>query len=269
VIVAAWALFLVPQWLHRRAEAAARLADRVDDVDAGEGQADVGADVDAGAAPPRRRRVGRRQLARSLPVSTSSGRRWRRPVRAAGRAQESPPPTRSAAARRRRILAVLCMATLATVMAVAMGPLLGQPVPAWVVAVPGGLMTAYLVLLAVLRPGAVRPARPGQQPAVADESTHEVEQPLVVSVEQRPSSVPAAPASGPADEVTWTPVPVPVPTYVTAPKARRAVRTIDLSNPGSWTTTLDTLDDSVDESGPADVEPELHPLLEHRRAVGD
>ena len=33
----------------------------------------------------------------------------------------------------------------------------------------------------------------------------------------------------------WEPVPVPLPTYVTAPKAPRSVRVIDLTKPGLWT----------------------------------
>jgi hypothetical protein len=32
----------------------------------------------------------------------------------------------------------------------------------------------------------------------------------------------------------WDPLPVTLPTYVTKPKARRTVRTIDLSEPGTW-----------------------------------
>ncbi len=33
----------------------------------------------------------------------------------------------------------------------------------------------------------------------------------------------------------WEPIPVPLPTYVTAPKAPRSVRVIDLTKPGLWT----------------------------------
>ena len=33
----------------------------------------------------------------------------------------------------------------------------------------------------------------------------------------------------------WDPLPVTLPTYVTKPKARRTVRTIDLGEPGTWT----------------------------------
>jgi hypothetical protein len=40
-----------------------------------------------------------------------------------------------------------------------------------------------------------------------------------------------APAAG----ALWDPVPVTLPTYVTKPKARRTVRTIDLGEAGTWT----------------------------------
>ena len=33
----------------------------------------------------------------------------------------------------------------------------------------------------------------------------------------------------------WDPLPVTLPTYVTKPKAKRTVRTIDLGEPGTWT----------------------------------
>ncbi len=33
----------------------------------------------------------------------------------------------------------------------------------------------------------------------------------------------------------WDPLPVTLPTYVTKPKAKRTVRTIDLNEPGTWT----------------------------------
>jgi hypothetical protein len=64
-------------------------------------------------------------------------------------------------------------------------------------------------------------------------------------------------------------VPVPVPTYVTAPRARRSVRTIDLSNPGSWTSV------GVEPAGAATAPaaaavPATHEDdVEHLRAVGD
>jgi hypothetical protein len=45
--------------------------------------------------------------------------------------------------------------------------------------------------------------------------------------------VPSEPAA--AADSSWRPVQVPLPTYVTAPKARRTIRSIDLGTPGSWT----------------------------------
>ena len=178
---------------------------------------------------------------------------------------------RTAAARRRRLLGILAALTLVAALAVGVGALAGLPVPAWVVAIPGGLMVAYLVLLAVVRPGARQPSLPVHEElgshvdAYTDEAELEtadraagsavgpVARPReLVTVAASPAAVvPVVEASRPTvathesgDPVdsaasqsssTWTPVPVPTPTYVTAPRARRAVRTIDLSNPGSWT----------------------------------
>jgi hypothetical protein len=186
------------------------------------------------------------------------------------------PGPRGAAARRRRILAVLSLATLAAAAAVTVGSVLGRPVPAWVVAVPGGLMTAYLLLLVVLRPGAAGRLRQVEHATPHDVAAHP-EQPSQAPAETAPVPAQHAPAAAPEagaeHETTWTPVPVPVPTYVTAPRARRAVRTIDLSNPGSWTSTLEPgegeAEAAVAVSAPVAAEQPEPPLVEHRRAVGD
>jgi hypothetical protein len=263
VIVAAWALFLVPQWLHRRAEAAARLADRVDVVDP-QARSD-----EQTPSLPTRSPLGRRALARRATPTRAPRRWWRGPVRRADRAPTRSAAPRSAAARRRRVLALLALATLVAATAVGVGVLTGLPVPAWLVAVPGGLMVAYLLMLAVLRPGAPAASPRATAPLVADAGS---DAPAEASGEG-PTPLDAPAATGPADvaaepEHTWTPVPVPSPTYVTAPRARRVVRTIDLSNPGSWTT-------SRDEPAAADpVAAEAHAALpdvdevEPRRAVG-
>jgi hypothetical protein len=60
-------------------------------------------------------------------------------------------------------------------------------------------------------------AGPAARPDTADEAA--------------PRSAPAPGASG----APWQPQPVPLPTYVTAAKAARRVRTIDLDAPGAWT----------------------------------
>ncbi len=46
-------------------------------------------------------------------------------------------------------------------------------------------------------------------------------------------SRPAIRVETPTNE-SWNPVEVPIPTYVTAPKAVRPIRTIDLTKPGAW-----------------------------------
>ncbi len=296
VIVAAWALFLVPQWMHRRASAAAHLADRVavgvavGDED-GDGVGPDEADAASAAAGRPSRRFGRRHLQRRpLGQDEPRGRfaRWR--GRAAGRrdAAARVAQQRSPAARRRRIVVVLALSTLLTAIVVGVSSAVGLSVPVWAVAVPGGLMVAYLLLLALVRPGAApakrRPARPDVAGDAVDPGS-EQEQALVLAPAQVVAAPGAAPAldpvptaavvQQPAEPDTWTPVPLPTPTYVTAPRARRSVRTIDLSNPGSWTASpapapgsaLSAPAHESDDAGVAEAD-EQYPM-EHRRAVGD
>lgn len=259
------------------------------------------------------RRFGHRSIARARVSETSAPRssRWRVPSvpsirRRSGRGHA---PV-SAAARRRRIVALLALATLATAAGVAIATLAGVPVPTWLVAIPGGLMVAYLVLLAVVRPGApsrdaaepisVRDEWAGEQPspssqrvpatvvaAIAPEAVAIAEAGVVaeagvlaeaaVLADVTAAPAPAAAASAAAanhepetaasaENDTWTPVPLPTPTYVNAPRARSSVRTIDLSNPGSWTSSA-----APAAPAAASSEAEQHDdyLVEHRRAVGD
>jgi hypothetical protein len=65
----------------------------------------------------------------------------------------------------------------------------------------------------------------------------------------------------------WQPIPVPPPTYVTAPKAPRRGKQIDV--PSSWVDGL--RDDGADVGLTAleRPEPEIERLLERRRAVND
>lgn len=303
VIVAAWALFLVPQWMHKRASAAAHLADRIPGSDGVEVDLDApeaGAHADPDSTTARAsRRFGRRSIARTRTGDDTSARwaRWRLPsmLRARRRpssdssveaAERVTAPPVSAAARRRRILATLALATLVTAVAVAVAGVLGASAPTWLVAVPGGLMVAYLAVLAVVRPGA--PERRASAQAAPDASAAARLAPTLSAgpapaeplVEKRhgealepvstvPTDPPAVPESVQPDaqDDTWTPVPLPTPTYVTAPRARRSVRTIDLSNPGSWTTAAPA--STAPAASSAEVEENDDYLVEHRRAVGD
>jgi hypothetical protein len=87
----------------------------------------------------------------------------------------------------------------------------------------------------------------------------------------------------------WRPNPMPLPTYVTAPKAVRPIRVIDLTTPGAWTSgrllddevppAEDTLAQQVAEADALDVlldtqvdgpdEDRSASSVERRRAVGD
>jgi hypothetical protein len=76
-----------------------------------------------------------------------------------------------------------------------------------------------------------------------------------------------------ADSGSWEPVPVPLPTYVLAPKAPRYVRVIDLTLPGSWTSghldedELAELEAARIEDARLEAEAASHVRLE--RAAGD
>lgn len=72
------------------------------------------------------------------------------------------------------------------------------------------------------------------------------------------------PAARGAQGEAWSPVPVPTPTYLTAPTAPR--RVVDLTTPGAYS---DGLADAERELGIVDEGPELDEILERRRAVND
>jgi hypothetical protein len=79
------------------------------------------------------------------------------------------------------------------------------------------------------------------------------------------------------EDGTWQPAEFPLPTYVTAPKAVRPVRVIDLTSPGAWTSgrfledAIPEAEDAVEQAmAEADgAEGELDALLERRPAVND
>jgi hypothetical protein len=82
-------------------------------------------------------------------------------------------------------------------------------------------------------------------------------------------AVASDPARGDAGEASraWQPIPVPPPTYVTAPKAPRRGKQIDV--PPSWVDGLRDDGAEVDLTALERPEPEIERLLERRRAVND
>jgi hypothetical protein len=190
---------------------------------------------------------------------------------------------RAAARRRRSILSLLVLATL-----VVTGLAAFAVVPWWSVAVPAALTVLYLVLCrtqvrrerdaswdadlaasidalpaageaAVVEPArraarvdapygaprtAVRNAQ-GFEEVDAEEDTVAIEVALLDAV-----VVPTVDGGS-----LWDPLPVTLPTYVTKPKARRTVRTIDLDEPGSWSSGRSTEDtERVAQTAAAEAE---------------
>jgi hypothetical protein len=72
----------------------------------------------------------------------------------------------------------------------------------------------------------------------------------------------AVPSVSTAGEALWDPLPVTLPTYVTKPRAGRTVRTIDFSQPHTWTS-------GHIEGEDVELPKRADDASEHRRAVGD
>ncbi|MEP6665700.1 MAG: hypothetical protein ABJA81_04565 [Nocardioidaceae bacterium] len=164
---------------------------------------------------------------------------------------------RSAAERRRRVLIVLVAVTGVTAVVSILGLIAW-----WSFAIPLALIVAFLMVarrqvrmasesywteVAEHRP---EPSNVVRRPAARVDATHgAVKQPegydeptvtlnrddLLVGgsdlVEERVVAVSVETADG---ESLWDPLPVTLPTYVDAPVAKRSFRTIDLGEPGTW-----------------------------------
>ena len=229
--------------------------------------------------------------ARTGAEAVDGSRRVRRPSSSAGGAAGGTPAARSAGrddvrrktkrakvlARRRRTTMVLFLAfTLGTVVAA-----VGGLAFLWAPAVPGGLLSAYIVYLRVQerrRFAAVMDRRRaaaaaqrlrecrGRRPAAGDEGEH------AEGVDDEPAPFPAPPEERPgaADRRAlvertdhaewvdqqrgrdreqaagegWDPVPVPLPTYVSAPVAPRSTRGVDLEAPDAWSSARSSTADA-------------------------
>jgi hypothetical protein len=198
----------------------------------------------------------------------------RRSPMPAGRSAALPPPPASRrpraagmAVRRRRVaLALLIL----TVVAAGTGGARLIPLPAAIL--PAVLLVAYLMLPS-LTGGSRRRARrrpvdrePAEEPTPVGAWRAPVGVPLPAGPVVEPPSEQPSDTPERADGDGWEPVPVPLPTYVTAPVARRPIRTIDLTTPGAWTDSAQV--DARPAGGPADPgSPET--AAASRRAVND
>jgi len=125
-------------------------------------------------------------------------------------------------------------------------------------------------------PDAPAPASAGR-PLVAEHLVTErlaaaLVEPMPIDLPDQPTEILVTPEAG-----TWQPAEFPLPTYVTAPKAVRPVRVIDLTAPGAWTSgrflddALPGDDDAVAQAvaQAEDAADELSALLDRRPAVND
>lgn len=144
--------------------------------------------------------------------------------------------------RRRNVLALILVATLATVGVAAFGVIAW-----WYVAIPVGVLAAWLVTCRIMvkgerrRLGAPSARIPVEKPA-EEEKVEAPEDRVPVEDEEKeddeidPLADTSAGMAAVVDPALWDPVPVTLPTYVGKPAAaRRTVRTIDLEGTGVWT----------------------------------
>jgi hypothetical protein len=195
---------------------------------------------------------------------------------------------RAAARRRRHILTFLLLCDVAVAVVAYLGV-----VSWWAMAAPGALTVLYLVLCRTqvrresLADFDVLAGRSGvdgdTSPQPATEVTEVVEvvqarvdEDGVADFDDTEDTVgiPVALLEAVAVQTTdggtlWDPLPVTLPTYVTKPQARRTVRTIDLGEPGTWTsghTVEDTRIAAQAEAG--DAKTAAAEKAEAHRAVG-
>nr|WP_223185692.1 hypothetical protein [Streptomyces sp. CBMA152] len=223
--------------------------------------------------------AGRRSEERPEGARQDAGRRrTERPADAAERARRA---RRSAVlARRRRTTVILFLAfTLGTVVAA-----VGGLEFLWAPAGPAVLLSAYIVHLrarerrrfafvmdrrrAEVAAQRLRERQPRRQPAAVAETEDEPElhpapepEPVVspqeadrrALVEQTDHAewVDQQRERGPERGDSWEPVPVPLPTYVTAPVAPRATGSIDLGAPDTWSSARSSTADPTAPAAPA------------------
>ncbi len=231
----AWAVYLVPKALrHHEEDASSRSVEGFSDRLRVLARREAVSSTEAALVPATPTPAPRASFPRTSGSTSDVQRRLRQSAAA-----------RRAADRRRRVFNILLLAII-TVAGLAVGKMV-----AWVwLAAPGGLMAAWLVAcrLMVKRERAVRAAanrrrrRTLADEVIANEDAAEDE--TETDAEDDSSVGASVELSDDTDEIPvvsaqstvggWTPLPVPLPTYVTKAPAGRTVRTIDLDSTGVW-----------------------------------
>jgi hypothetical protein len=162
------------------------------------------------------------------------------------------PAARRAAAkratqRRRNVLGLILLATVAVTGVAAFG------VISWgYVAIPVGLLVAWLVACRIMVKGERRALDPASrmpfEVPVEKETVEEAAEPtdrVADEYEVDPMADTSAGMAAIVDPALWDPVPVTLPTYVTKPAATRSVRTIAFDDTGVWTSGRTEADSAI------------------------
>ncbi|MFJ7066481.1 gephyrin-like molybdotransferase receptor GlpR [Streptomyces sp. NPDC101115] len=195
------------------------------------------------------------QASASPPASKASARRGGAGAPGGGAAAERARRTKVLARRRRTTVILFLAFTLGAVVAA-----VGGLAFLWAPALPAVLLSAYIVYLRVQerrrfvyvmdrrnaeaaaarlresrRPAPTPEPEPAQdRPAESSVSPQEADRRALVEQTDHAEWVDQQRERGPARGDSWDPVPVPLPTYVTAPVAPRASGGVDITDPETW-----------------------------------
>lgn len=225
-IAIAWLAYLVPHFVRRRDD------ESIPDVDPADRFADSMRIIRNGTAP-----LLDQDLERIPTYEVSTPHTRQAAIRDLHRQEVL------AASRRRRVLLVLLAALSLMVGLCATGVS-----PWWTLAIPGGLLVAFVVGARV-SVGVIRRSLDERYRQIRNGSNESTiflsREDLAAVTAARNGSTAASAAKAKADPprsagALWDPVPITKPTYVSKPLAPRTVRTIDLSGPTVAATTART-----------------------------
>lgn len=208
-VVLAWAAYLIPMWLKRSEELSARRP------------------VEVFSDSIRVLRRNPEVVSKQAPST---------PVPAASTSVPATPAVtresaRKAAQRRRRVLYILVLAT-----AITAGVAGFAVIPWWSVAIPAGLVVAFLVIarLTVRRENARWAANTAAPKTPSAETSAETaDEELTEEIDLRPTADSVGMDALAEEGALWDPLPLTLPTYVGKAHVRRTVRTIDLTGMNS------------------------------------
>lgn len=281
-LAVAWAVYLVPKALKQHEEDAdsrsvegfsdrLRVLARRDAVSATEAEL-----VPAGRKPSVAAEAAEDIVSEDAPATPAPATRTRPEELGKVQRRLRQAAARRAAERRRRVFNFLLAAIVVT-SALAIGNVIGA---LWIL-VPVVLMGAWLVAcrLMVKRERAARAAAPVRKRSrtLAEEVMADEDAALAASADDESDNtqdipvVTAALVEEPVavDPDAWTPVPVPLPTYVDKAPAGRTVRTIDLDSTGVWSSGRNEADSQLAREADAQrakAEPDAE--IKQRRASG-